>query len=116
VKIRGASEAMFHYMTHAEVELYRDRYAMAKTYRDGRLVVVGPWRDNFEDMAKKTQLRQLSKWVPKGTDLATALAVDDTVRLDVSPTADIVHVSHHIEQQAADDTVHVDLDDMPAGE
>ena len=112
VKLRGASESMFHFMTHAEVEVYRDRYAMA---RSGG-VIVGPWRDQFEDMAKKTQIRQLSKYVPKGTDLATALAADDTVRLDANPIADVVHVSHHIERDQASDTVHVDLDDVPTDE
>lgn len=110
VKLRGAGEPMFYHMTHDEMLVYRDRYAMAKT-RDGK--VVGPWVDNFPDMAKKTCLRQLSKFMPKGTDLAAAMAVDDTVRIDISPTADPVHVSHHIEQQRPDGTARVELDDVP---
>jgi recombination protein RecT len=118
VKIRGAGEPMFFHMTHAEMLLYRDRYAMAKKWdRDTNTkVIVGPWRDEFESMALKTCIRQLSKFIPKGTDLAAAMAVDDTVRVDVSPHADILHVSHHIERGAADDTVHVDLDDVPVDE
>jgi recombination protein RecT len=117
VKLRGAAEPMFYYMTHAEMLVYRDRYAMAKKRGEGGVMtVVGPWRDEFEAMALKTCIRQLSKFMPKGTDLAAAMAVDDTVRVDLTPTADVVHVSHHIERQAADDTVHVDLDDVPVDE
>ncbi len=107
----------FFHMTHAEMEVYRDRYAMAKT-KEGK--VVGPWKDQFEGMAHKTCVRQLSKFMPKSTQLAVALAVDDTVRLDVSPAADPVHVSRHIEPAAeAPATAHLsdgelDLEAQPA--
>ena len=94
----------FYYMTRAEAEVYRDRYAMAKK-RDGS--VVGPWASEFDAMAKKTCVRQLAKFMPKGTDLATALAADDTVRVDLSPTASPEHVSVHPERQESPETVHV---------
>lgn len=114
VKIRGAGEPMFYHMTHEEMCAYRDRYAMAKT-REGK--VFGPWADNFPDMALKTCIRQLSKFMPKGTDLAVAMAVDDTVRVDLSPTADITHVSHHLERDSAPETARLDegdlVDDVP---
>lgn len=106
----------FFYMNHDEMEAYRDRYAMAKT-KDG--TVIGPWKDTFEKMAHKTTVRQLSKFMPKSTELAIALAADDTVRLDVSPTADIEHVVERIEPgevvstpSAADD---IPVQDPPAG-
>lgn len=118
VKLRGSDAAMFYHMTHAEMLVYRDRYAMAKKYdrATDTKTIVGPWRDEFESMALKTCVRQLSKFMPKGTDLAAAMAVDDTVRVDIDPRADVVHVSHHLERAAADDTVHVDLDDVPVDE
>ena len=119
VKLRGAGEPMFFDMTHEQMLVYRDRYAMAKKYDQATQskVIVGPWRDEFEAMALKTCVRQLSKFMPKGTALAAAMAVDDTVRVDLNPKADPVHVSHHIERAAAaDDTVHVDLDDVPVEE
>ncbi len=94
----------FYYLTKAEAEVYRDRYAMAKK-RDGS--VVGPWKSEFDAMAMKTCIRQLSKMMPKGTDLATALAADDTVRVDINPTSLPEHVSEHPEQQQAEQTVHV---------
>lgn len=109
VKIVGVAEAMFFDMSHAEMEAYRDRYAMAKK-KDG--TIVGPWRDNFQGMAEKTCLRQLSKLMPKGTDLAVALMADDSVRLDVSPHADIVEVSRHIEPERSDATPHVSESDF----
>lgn len=87
VTIKGGDTA-FYYMSHEEMLVYRDRYAMSKK---------GPWADNFEAMAKKTCVRQLSKLMPKGTDLAVALAVDDSVRIDITPDADPAGVSQHYE-------------------
>lgn len=103
----------FYYLTKAEAEVYRDRYAMAKK-RDGS--IVGPWKSEFDAMAMKTCIRQLSKMMPKGTDLATGLAADDTVRVDVNPTALPEHVSEHPERSEAEQTVHVDhiVEEPPA--
>ena len=106
VKVRDA-EPMFYHMTHEEMCVYRDRYAMAKK-RDGS--IVGPWRDNFESMAHKTCVRQLSKFMPKGTDLAVALSVDDTVRVDLEPTAPPELVSVHPERDDAPQTVQIDAE------
>ena len=94
----------FYYLTKAEAEVYRDRYAMAKK-RDGS--VVGPWKSEFDAMAMKTCVRQLAKFMPKGTDLATALAVDDSVRVDITPTTSPEYVSSHPERQESPETVHV---------
>ena len=69
--------------------------------------VVGPWRDEFDAMAKKTCVRQLAKFMPKGTDLATALAVDDTVRVDLDPRTSPEYVAQHVERSAPPETVHV---------
>lgn len=82
----------FYVMTHSEMEQYRDLYATAKT-REG--TVVGPWRDNFEGMAHKTVVRQLSKWMPKSTELAAALEVDNGVRVDVTPDLPPEQTTHH---------------------
>ena len=115
VKIHGSSDPMFYYMTHEEMLAYRDRYAMAKT-REGK--ILGPWASEFEGMAKKTVLRQLAKYMPKGTDLAVAMAADDTVRIDLTPNAAVEHVSTHPERDDAPETIHVgtvldEADSMP---
>lgn len=83
---------IFYLMSHAEMEAYRDRFAMART-REGR--IVGPWVDHFEGMAHKTCLRQLAKWMPKSTELAAALVADDGVRVDLTPTLPPEDVTHH---------------------
>lgn len=48
-------------MSHEEMEQYRDKYAKAKG-KGG--VIVGPWKDEFDAMARKTVLRQLIKYLP----------------------------------------------------
>lgn len=47
-------------MGQSKMEKYRDQFAKAKY--QGK--VVGPWKDHFEEMAKKTVLRQLIKYLP----------------------------------------------------
>lgn len=100
VKVKGG-EAAFFYMTHAEMETYRDRYATAKT-KEGK--IVGPWRDNFEGMAWKTCIRQLAKLMPKSTELSVAMAVDESVRVNIAPDADLLAVSERQSLDAAPDT------------
>ena len=109
VAIKGGASS-FYYLTREEAEAYRDRYAMAKTKAGA---IVGPWKSEFDAMAKKTCVRQLSKFMPKGTELAVAIAADDTVRVDIDPRADISHVSHHVEAVMAQATPHVDEVDPP---
>lgn len=75
----------FFVMSHADMLKYRDENATAKT-REKK--VFGPWVDNFEGMAHKTCVRQLAKWMPKSTELATAMAADEGVRVDLRATAD----------------------------
>jgi recombination protein RecT len=100
-RLQGGGYAITDPMTQADMESHRDRFAMAKTKEKvdgtetGRLVVVGPWAEHFEAMAHKTMVRRLAKLLPKSTELAYALAVDDGVRVDVSPTASPDEVTEH---------------------
>lgn len=71
---------VFYVMTRAEAEQYKERYA--PTNRDGK--IVGPWVDNFDEMALKSCLRQLAKWMPQSTELQQAIDVDGTIRVDTS--------------------------------
>lgn len=45
------------------------------------------WSGSYDEMAKKTVLRNHFKTLPKSTVLAEALALDETVRTDPAPTA-----------------------------
>lgn len=91
VKYKGGGYAFF-VMSHREMEQYRDRYATTRD-RSGR--VFGPWVENFESMAHKTCVRQLAKYMPKSTALALALAADEGVRVDLTPTADPAEATEH---------------------
>lgn len=84
----------FFVMSHADMLKYRDENASAKT-REGK--VFGPWADNFEGMAHKTCVRQLAKWMPKSTELATAMAADEGVRIDLRPKADAAEVTERVD-------------------
>jgi recombination protein RecT len=67
-------------------EVHRDKFAMAKT-REGK--IIGPWADHFDAMALKTIVMKVLKYSPRSTELFSAIAADESVRVDVSPTADI---------------------------
>lgn len=84
----------FYVMTHQEMLQYRDRNATAKT-KEGK--VFGPWVDHFEGMSHKTCVRQLAKYMPKSTELAQALAADDGVRVDLTPTVEPAEATDHPE-------------------
>lgn len=78
-------------MTHKEMLRHRDQYAPRN--REGKHF--GPWVDNFDGQALKTTIRQLAKYMPKSTDLAIALAADDGIRVDLSPTVDAAEATEH---------------------
>lgn len=82
----------FYVMSHQDMIRYRNANATAKN-RDG--VVFGPWVDHFEGMAHKTCVRQLAKYMPKSTELAYALAADEGVRVDLTPTVDPAEATEH---------------------
>lgn len=85
-------------ISHVEMLKYKQKYATAKS-KEGN--VFGPWKDEFEGMAHKTCLRQLSKWMPKSTELALAVENDGAVRVDLTPAA--VETPQHIEGEIVDE-------------
>jgi recombination protein RecT len=94
VKYTTGGYAFWH-MSREDAEAHRDRYAMAKD-KSGR--IVGPWRDNFDEMALKSVFLRLAKWMPKSTDLASAIETDGTVRVDLSAdNGAILHGEHPAE-------------------
>jgi recombination protein RecT len=66
-------------MSRAEIEAIRDKsqgYSVAKRYaRDG--VINSPWATNFEEMAKKTVVRRLFKYLPVSIEIQRAVGMDE---------------------------------------
>jgi recombination protein RecT len=77
--------------SQADMQAHRDQYAMAKTKKGE---IVGPWADQFIEMARKTMIRvPLIKMIPISTELAVAISVDEGVRVDLTPDIDPTDVT-----------------------
>jgi recombination protein RecT len=107
-------------MSQREMLNYREEYAP----RNREKQLFGPWVENFEGMALKTCVRQLAKYMPKSTELAQAIAVDDGVRVDLNPGADAAEVTDFIDGEAVEgpsdgeqwpDTATIPGTDQPGG-
>lgn len=64
-------EVAFHYMTKGEMEIYGRKHSQT--------FARGPWKDEFDEMAKKTCAKQLFKWLPKSIEMAHALSRDENI-------------------------------------
>lgn len=62
-------------MTLAEIQKIRDRSQNVKNAK--RFGKETPWDTDFEEMARKTLLRRICKYLPKSNELALAMALDD---------------------------------------
>ena len=67
----------FAIMSKKEVDQHKERYAKSKTKS------ISPWETNFEDMAKKTVIKKVLKYMPKSVEIASALINDESVRYAV---------------------------------
>ncbi len=84
----------FWVMTEDEMQAWKKKYA--PTNRNGD--IVGPWKSDYEAMARKTTLLRLAAWMPKSTELAYAMEIDNGVRANVDPSASLPDVTHTYEQ------------------
>lgn len=66
-RLKGSSLPKFVYMAREEVESIRKRSRAGDS---------GPWKTDYEEMAKKTAIRRLSKLLPLSVEFADALAKD----------------------------------------
>lgn len=73
-RIKGGGSA-FEVLYREDVERIRER----SRAKDG-----GPWRTDYDAMAKKTAIRQLAKYLPMSAEFNYAVANDDTVRTNTS--------------------------------
>jgi len=85
----------FWIMTEDEMQAWKRRYA--PTNKQGK--IVGPWVTDYEAMARKTTLLRLAAWLPKSTEMAYAMEVDNGVRTNVDPSASLPEVTHHYDEE-----------------
>ena len=68
-------------LTYAEIEAIRGRSRAGKN---------GPWVTDWNAMAKKTVVKQLSKWLPLSAEFNSAVVMDGAVRVDATrPLVDV---------------------------
>ena len=91
----------FWVMTEDEMQAWKNKYAP----RNKAGNIVGPWMSDYEPMARKTTLLRLAAWMPKSTDLAYAIEVDNGVRTNVDPSAslpEVTYVEHEVDVEPVD--------------
>lgn len=90
-KIRGKRGAPYAYYAYAvldsgqlifDVMSYEDMYEFAKANSDsfGGKYSNGPWKDHFDEMAKKTMLKKIWKLLPLATEAKVAEAADEGIK------------------------------------
>lgn len=102
-----------HYMTVDEAEKYGKHYS--KTFNNG------PWKTDFDAMAKKSCLRQVLKYAPTSTDVDSALKTDEhTLKYNETATSDVGNIiditdddiSEAPAEQVADENLNVSADNV----
>jgi recombination protein RecT len=105
----------FDVMSRAEIEAIRDKsqgYTMAKRYaREG--VINSPWATNFEEMAKKTVIRRLFKYLPVSIEIQRAVGLDEQAELGVQQDNPLV-IEGSYNQVASDTEADDAANDAPA--
>lgn len=65
-----------------------DMDSFAATYSKALGTSYSPWKTNYEEMAKKSVIKQALKYAPIKTEFQRALATDETIKTKLSPNMD----------------------------
>lgn len=95
----SAGGHVFWVVTQSDAESHRDLYAPRNKSKE----ITGPWKSDFEAMARKTAIRQLTKWMPKSVELSNAVQADDSLRVDLSPDVEPAIAAEYIEGETTSD-------------
>lgn len=68
-------------MSRRDIEIHRDKFSKSKNY--------GPWVDHFDEMAKKTVLKGLMKYMPISVEFQKAVDQDETTKHFEAGTEDM---------------------------
>ncbi|WP_127945237.1 recombination protein RecT [Rhodococcus spongiicola] len=92
----------FEIMSVDDIEAIRKRSKSANS---------GPWKSDWEQMARKTVLKRLSKWLPLSPEFASAIQLDGSARTDVGSQLDQVE-PEWIDGETVDDTTGVTVEEI----
>ena len=96
----------FEVMSKEDVEAFAKE--KSKTYKDG------PWKTDFDAMAKKTLVKRLLKFAPVKSDFARAVTADETIKSGISENmADLPDETVTIDAEATTPTENADYEEIP---
>lgn len=90
-------------MSRSDIERHRDKFSKTKNF--------GPWVDHFDEMAKKTVLKGLMKYMPISVEFQKAVDQDETTKhfepglVNMDEAIDITDWSNQRETAAAETNV-----------
>ena len=74
----------FYVMSKADMDQF------AATYSKAFGTSYSPWKNSYEEMAKKTVIKKALKYLPMKSDVLRALSTDETIKTQISPNMDEV--------------------------